>query len=64
MLDDEALINGLPEEVLEYILSLVSPYGELESCKLVCKKWLELVQGILCRCPHSVGLVPDRKNSF
>ena len=47
MCDDEALINSLPEEVLEYILSLVSPYGDLYACKLVCKKWLELIQGIL-----------------
>lgn len=46
MPEDDALIHYLPSEVLEYIIGLVSPYSDLQSCKLVCKKWLEIVQGI------------------
>lgn len=49
MPEDEAFIQNLPTEVLEYILGLVSPYSDLQSCKLVCKRWLEIVQGIQCR---------------
>ena len=44
MLEDD-LINCLPSEILEYIIGLVSPYEDLESCKLVCKKWSEIVKG-------------------
>jgi hypothetical protein len=51
MSEDEAFIQYLPTEVLEYILGLVSPYSDLQSCKLVCKRWLEIVQGIQC-CPR------------
>lgn len=46
MVEDEAFIHSLPSEVLEYIIGLVSPYNDLQSCKLVCKKWLEVVQGM------------------
>lgn len=46
MPEEEALIHTLPTEVLQYIIGLVSPYNDLQSCKLVCKKWLEIVQGI------------------
>jgi hypothetical protein len=37
MPEDEAFIQNLPTELLEYILGLVSPYSDLQSCKLVCK---------------------------
>ena len=39
-------VHRLPTEVLEYILGLVSPYRDLHSCKLVCKRWLDIVRGI------------------
>lgn len=32
-------INELPDEVLEYIFSLVSPYKDVKECMLVCKRW-------------------------
>lgn len=32
-------IDDLPDEVLEYILSLISPYKDSDSCKLVSKRW-------------------------
>ncbi|XP_057381450.1 F-box only protein 42-like [Daphnia carinata] len=47
MVEDEAFIHSLPSEVLEYIIGLVSPYNDLQSCKLVCKKWLEVVQEVV-----------------
>ena len=31
--------SALPEDVVEYILMLVSPYGELQSCRAVCRQW-------------------------
>ena len=40
-------VHRLPAEVLEYIIGLVSPYGDLHSCKLVCKRWLDVVRGII-----------------
>jgi len=46
MLEDD-LINCLPSEILEYIIGLVSPYEDLESCKLVCKKWSEIVKDVI-----------------
>ena len=36
-------INDLPDEVLEYILSLISPYYDSDSCKLVSKRWWRTV---------------------
>lgn len=36
-------IEDLPEEVLEYILSLVSPYKDLHECMRVSKKWRRCV---------------------
>ena len=42
--DEQINISYLPSEVIEYILSLVSPYKDLDACKLVCRKWLHLVR--------------------
>lgn len=39
----EKTIDDLPDEVLEYILSLVSPYKDSDSCKLVSKRWCRTV---------------------
>lgn len=36
----------LPEEVLEYILSFLSPYQEHKTAALVCKQWYRLIKGI------------------
>ena len=32
-------ISSLPDEVLEFIFSLVSPYGDLKACGLCCRRW-------------------------
>ena len=37
-------INDLPDEVLEYILSLISPYKDMKECMLVCRRWLQSVK--------------------
>ncbi|KAI1296868.1 F-box only protein 42 [Halotydeus destructor] len=38
-------INRLPNELLEYLLSYLTPYEDLEHCKWVCKRWKKLVEG-------------------
>lgn len=40
-------MSELPEEVLEYILSAVSPYQEHKTAALVCKQWYRLIKGTL-----------------
>uniref|UniRef100_A0A1B0CLQ5 Putative f-box only protein 42 n=1 Tax=Lutzomyia longipalpis TaxID=7200 RepID=A0A1B0CLQ5_LUTLO len=37
-----ATINDLPDEVLEFIINLLPPYKDVESCRLVCKRWADL----------------------
>lgn len=39
----------LPEEVLEYILSFLSPYQEQKTAALVCKQWYRLIKGMLLK---------------
>ena len=36
---DIVSISSLPDEVLEFIFSLVSPYGDLKACGLTCRRW-------------------------
>lgn len=38
-------MQELPEEVLEYILSFLSPYQEHKMAALVCKQWYRLIKG-------------------
>ncbi|XP_066155294.1 F-box only protein 42-like isoform X1 [Euwallacea fornicatus] len=40
-------IEDLPEEVLEYILSLISPYKDLHECMRVSKLWRRCVQNVV-----------------
>ncbi|KAJ1520014.1 hypothetical protein ONE63_004244 [Megalurothrips usitatus] len=40
-------INELPDEVLEYIFSLVSPYKDLKECMIVCKRWHGIVINVI-----------------
>ncbi|XP_023686023.2 F-box only protein 42-like [Paramormyrops kingsleyae] len=42
----------LPEEVLEYILSFLSPYQEHKMAALVCKQWYRLIKGVAYQCYH------------
>jgi len=43
----ESTVDDLPDEVLEYILSLVSPYKDLQECSLVCKRWHRSVKNVI-----------------
>lgn len=43
-LSQRAMVE-LPEEVLEYILSFLSPYQEHKTAALVCKQWYRLIKG-------------------
>ena len=40
-------MSALPEEVLEYILSFLSPYQEHKTAALVCKQWYRLIKGTM-----------------
>jgi F-box-like len=44
--DTSTDINSLPNEILEYILSLLSPYCDLKSTLQVCKRWYIVTKGI------------------
>ncbi|XP_014256671.1 F-box only protein 42 [Cimex lectularius] len=46
-LDKNAHINHLPNEILEYIISLLLPYQDLEQCQLVCKRWQIVVKSVI-----------------
>lgn len=37
-------INMLPDEMLEFILTYLPPYKDLENSSLVCKRWHEIVK--------------------
>ena len=41
-----ATIDDLPEEIMEYILSKISPYRDLKSSMLVCRRWYRLASGM------------------
>ncbi|XP_062821711.1 LOW QUALITY PROTEIN: F-box only protein 42 [Anolis carolinensis] len=45
-------MEELPEEVLEYILSFLSPYQEHKTAALVCKQWYRLIKGVAHQCYH------------
>ncbi|KAG5835602.1 hypothetical protein ANANG_G00245730 [Anguilla anguilla] len=45
-------MGELPEEVLEYILSFLSPYQEHKTAALVCKQWYRLIKGVAHQCYH------------
>lgn len=37
-------LNVLPDEILEFIFTYLPPYGDLEHCSLVCKRWQLIVK--------------------
>lgn len=43
----ECNIDDLPDVLLEYILSLIPPYKDLEECKLVSKRWFCATQNVI-----------------
>ncbi|XP_072521822.1 F-box only protein 42 [Salminus brasiliensis] len=48
----QRVMGELPEEVLEYILSFLSPYQEHKTAALVCKQWYRLIKGVAYQCYH------------
>ncbi|XP_014205056.1 F-box only protein 42 [Copidosoma floridanum] len=40
-------INDLPDEILEYILSLVPPYKDLQECRYVSKRWCQATNNVI-----------------
>lgn len=63
-------MSELPEEVLEYILSFLSPYQEHKTAALVCKQWYRLIKGTVDRrkvyllISNFIDLFLDSKFSF
>uniref|UniRef100_A0A5S6QJ80 F-box domain-containing protein n=1 Tax=Trichuris muris TaxID=70415 RepID=A0A5S6QJ80_TRIMR len=39
-----ATIDDVPDDVLEHILSFLSPYADLDACMYVCKRWYRTVK--------------------
>lgn len=37
----ERKIDDLPDEILEYILTLIPPYKDLQECMFVSKRWFQ-----------------------
>ncbi|XP_016968043.1 F-box only protein 42 [Drosophila biarmipes] len=42
-------LNVLPDEILEFIFTYLPPYGDLEHCSLVCKRWHAIVKNLVRR---------------
>ncbi|ELU08387.1 hypothetical protein CAPTEDRAFT_181873 [Capitella teleta] len=40
------IINSLPDEILELLLSHLSPYRDYKNAMLVCKRWHRIIQGV------------------
>ena len=47
--DNDDLVASLPDEILDYVLSLVSAYGDLRGCALVCKRWYKAVARVAAK---------------
>lgn len=43
----ECGIDDLPDVLLEYILSLIPPYKDLQKCKLVSKRWFRATKNVI-----------------
>ncbi|XP_061399254.1 uncharacterized protein LOC133334959 [Musca vetustissima] len=55
-------VNMLPDEMLEFILTYLPPYKDLENCRLVCKRWNGIVKNLIRRSKINLhkGLVDYR----
>ncbi|KMY95735.1 uncharacterized protein Dsimw501_GD15446 [Drosophila simulans] len=55
-------LNVLPDEILEFIFTYLPPYGDLEHCSLVCKRWHAIVKNLVRRSKHNLekGLIDFR----
>ena len=42
----DVTIEDLPMEILELILSFISPYQDFKPAMLVCQKWHTIIQGV------------------
>lgn len=49
-----ATIEDLPDELLEHILGIVSPYKDLDYCKLVSRKWNHAMKRMWCVYVHLI----------
>jgi len=45
--DERVSIDCIPDEILEYILSLTSPYCDFKSALQVSKRWYSVVKSML-----------------
>ncbi|XP_058799183.1 F-box only protein 42-like [Phymastichus coffea] len=43
----ERKIDDLPDEILEYILSLIPPYKDLQECMFVSKRWFQATKNVI-----------------
>ena len=60
--NSQKTIEDIPDEVLDYILALVSAYGDLRNCCLVSRRWREAVHRVSRN--HGLSMekaVPDMK---
>ncbi|XP_073814212.1 F-box protein 42 [Musca autumnalis] len=60
--EEEYHVNMLPDEMLEFILTYLPPYKDLENCRLVCKRWNGIVKNLIRRSKINLhkGLVDYR----
>ncbi|EZA47441.1 F-box only protein [Ooceraea biroi] len=40
-------IDDLPDELLEYILSLIPPYKDFQECRVICKRWYRVTKNVI-----------------
>ena len=53
-------LSDLPDEILDHILSLVSPYRDFKSAMLVCKRWHKIMQGTVSSGTNQGGLLSPK----
>lgn len=41
--------SNVPEEILEHILSFLSPYRDMDAAKLVSKQWNRIIKSVVCQ---------------
>ncbi|XP_037947555.1 F-box only protein 42 [Teleopsis dalmanni] len=55
-------MEDLPDEMIEFILTYLSPYEDLDNCRLVCKRWSSIVKNLIRRSRNNLhkGLIDYR----
>lgn len=54
-------IEDLPDEVLEFILSLIPPYKDLHDCLMVSKRWRRCVLSMCFPLNHASKINPGKE---